>query len=70
MQLFMLAGLHHAPGNNSSKMREVMTIIFVADGAKVAEPKNSHQEADRQRWIKGLPVGSLVASELNPVLNG
>lgn len=62
--------LHHAPGNNSSKMREVMTIIFVADGAKVAEPKNSHQEADRQRWIKGLPVGSLVASELNPVLNG
>ena len=62
--------LHHAPGNNSSKMREVITIIFVADGAIVAEPKNSHQEADRQRWIKGLPVGSLVASELNPVLNG
>ena len=36
--------LHNAPGNNSSKTREVMTIIFVADGAKISEPQNAHQE--------------------------
>ncbi|MFN8358220.1 MAG: phytanoyl-CoA dioxygenase family protein [Spirosomataceae bacterium] len=60
--------LHSAPGNQSDTMREVMTIIFYADGAKVIEPKNHNQEADRQRWICGLEPGSLAASSLNPLL--
>ncbi len=60
--------LHSAPGNHSQTMREVMTIIFFADGAKVTEPKNSHQENDRNRWLAGLTPGSLAASKLNPVL--
>lgn len=60
--------LHSAPGNDSPTMREVMTIIFFADGAKVIEPKNHNQEADRQRWISGLAPGSLAASPLNPLL--
>lgn len=61
--------LHSAPGNHSREvMREVMTIIFVADGAKVIAPQNAHQEADRQRWIGGLPAGSEVSSDLNPVI--
>jgi ectoine hydroxylase-related dioxygenase (phytanoyl-CoA dioxygenase family) len=60
--------LHSAPGNYSDKTREVMTIIFVEDGATITEPKNKNQEADRQRWFKGLPVGSLAASEINPVV--
>lgn len=61
--------LHSAPGNNSAEtMREVMTIIFVADGARITEPQNKHQEADRQRWMCGLPPGNLLNSKLNPVI--
>jgi len=61
--------LHSAPGNKSTEtMREVMTVIFIADGAKVTEPKNKHQEADRQRWMCGLPAGSLLNSSLNPLI--
>jgi ectoine hydroxylase-related dioxygenase (phytanoyl-CoA dioxygenase family) len=60
--------LHSAPANHSDTMREVMTIIFVADGAKVTEPKNHNQEADRLRWFDGLAAGSLAASRLNPLI--
>ncbi len=60
--------LHSAPGNYSDRTREVMTIIFVEDGAKITEPKNKNQESDRLKWFKGLPVGSLAASEINPLV--
>lgn len=61
--------LHCAPGNDSKNVtREVMTVIYLADGARVTEPKNPHQEADRQRWLGGLAAGELVASKLNPLL--
>jgi ectoine hydroxylase-related dioxygenase (phytanoyl-CoA dioxygenase family) len=61
--------LHSAPGNSStSQTREVFTIIYFEDGAKVTEPKNEHQEADRNRWFKGLNPGSIAASDLNPVV--
>jgi ectoine hydroxylase-related dioxygenase (phytanoyl-CoA dioxygenase family) len=58
--------IHKAPGNYSDKMREVMTIIYVADGARVAEPKNQWQQNDLEKWLMGKPVGSLIDSELNP----
>ncbi|MEO6001320.1 MAG: phytanoyl-CoA dioxygenase family protein [Chitinophagaceae bacterium] len=58
--------IHNAPGNESTKMREVMTIIYIADGARITAPKNEYQEADHRTWIKSLPIGSLVASALNP----
>ncbi len=60
--------LHNAPGNHSAVTREVMTIIYFADGAAVTEPKNEHQEADRQRWLCGIAPGELAASKLNPLL--
>ena len=60
--------IHNAPGNASDTTREVMTVIYFADGAKVTEPKNDPQENDRQQWLAGLPAGSLAASELNPVI--
>jgi ectoine hydroxylase-related dioxygenase (phytanoyl-CoA dioxygenase family) len=61
--------LHSAPGNLSKDTtREVITIIYFADGAKVTAPKNEHQEADRQRWLGGLIPGSVAASELNPLV--
>jgi len=60
--------LHNAPGNSSTQTREVMTVIYVADGARVTEPKNRHQEADRTAWLGGFEPGELVESELNPVV--
>lgn len=60
--------LHSAPGNHSDKTREVMTVIYFADGATVTTPQNEHQEADRQRWLQGLQPGSLAASALNPLV--
>jgi ectoine hydroxylase-related dioxygenase (phytanoyl-CoA dioxygenase family) len=58
--------IHSAPGNKSGIMREVMTIIYMADGARVAEPKNTWQINDRERWLMNTPVGELAASEINP----
>ena len=58
--------IHNAPGNNSNLMREVMTIIYVADGARVSPPKHQWQKNDHQKWLMGKPVGELIDSELNP----
>lgn len=58
--------IHNAPGNNSDKMREVMTIIYLADGARVSEPKNEWQKNDLAKWMMSKPVGELIDSELNP----
>ncbi len=60
--------LHAAPGNSTQKMREVMTLIFMDADAKVIQPKNENQEADRQRWLCGLEPGSLANSILNPIV--
>lgn len=60
--------LHSAGPNRSNKMREVMTIIYFADGARILEPDNPNRAADIERWHPGLKPGDLAASELNPVL--
>ncbi|MEO6723108.1 MAG: phytanoyl-CoA dioxygenase family protein [Ferruginibacter sp.] len=60
--------LHSAPGNSSQTTREVITIIYYADGATVTEPQNEHQENDRQRWLKGITPGNTANSGLNPLL--
>lgn len=58
--------IHNAPGNNSDKMREVMTVIYLADGAKVSPPKNEWQKNDLAKWLMSRPAGELIDSELNP----
>jgi ectoine hydroxylase-related dioxygenase (phytanoyl-CoA dioxygenase family) len=60
--------IHNAPGNNSDTMREVMTIIYVADGARITPYKNEWQKADHHKWLMDKPVGGLIDSELNPRL--
>lgn len=60
--------IHNAPGNRSDTVREVMTIIYFADGAKVTEPTNKWQANDRETWLMDWPVGEEAASELNPRL--
>ncbi|MGN6640735.1 MAG: phytanoyl-CoA dioxygenase family protein [Mucilaginibacter sp.] len=58
--------IHNAPGNNSDKRREIMTIIYMADGARVSEPKHQWQKNDHAKWLMSKPVGELIDSELNP----
>jgi ectoine hydroxylase-related dioxygenase (phytanoyl-CoA dioxygenase family) len=60
--------IHNAPGNNSNKMREVMTIIYLADGARVTPYKNQWQKSDHLKWLGAKPIGELIDSELNPLL--
>jgi ectoine hydroxylase-related dioxygenase (phytanoyl-CoA dioxygenase family) len=60
--------IHNAPGNNSDKMREVMTVIYMADGAKVTPYKNEWQKNDHHKWLMGKPIGEVIDSELNPKL--
>jgi ectoine hydroxylase-related dioxygenase (phytanoyl-CoA dioxygenase family) len=60
--------IHSAPGNKSENMREVMTIIYLADNAKITKPKNKWQQNDLNTWLAGNPVGSSADSELNPLV--
>jgi len=60
--------LHSALANTSDTMREVMTIIYFADGAHVVEPDNPDRANDIQRWLSGLKPGDLAASQKNPLV--
>jgi ectoine hydroxylase-related dioxygenase (phytanoyl-CoA dioxygenase family) len=60
--------IHKAPGNNSEKMREVITIIYIADGVKVKQPENEWQANDHKTWLKSKQVGTIADSELNPLV--
>jgi ectoine hydroxylase-related dioxygenase (phytanoyl-CoA dioxygenase family) len=60
--------VHAARANLSTRRREVMTIIYFADGARVVEPDNEHRRADLQAFLPGLSAGDIAASPLNPLL--
>ena len=60
--------IHNAPGNISDQMRPVMTIIYVADGARITEPKHQWQMDDHRVWLMSKPVGDVIESELNPLV--
>ena len=59
--------LHRAPGNPTARMREVMTVIFMADGTRVAEPTTDPQRNDLARFLPGLRPGDVVAGPSNPL---
>lgn len=61
--------IHSAGPNRSDRMREAMTVIYFADGARVAAPENVHQQADLDAWLPERLPGELADSHLNPVLN-
>lgn len=60
--------LHSAPGNESDTMREVMTIIYFADGVKALQPDNPNRADDLAGWLPGIKPGELAASPLNPIV--
>ncbi|MDQ0897043.1 MULTISPECIES: phytanoyl-CoA dioxygenase family protein [unclassified Paenibacillus] len=60
--------LHSAPGNPTDTMRKVMTVIYYADGIRVAEPDSKARENDLKAWFPGIQPGDLAATALNPLV--
>jgi ectoine hydroxylase-related dioxygenase (phytanoyl-CoA dioxygenase family) len=60
--------LHSAPNNPTDKMREVMTIIYIADDSIIAEPDSNARKNDLKEWFPGLKPGDLAASPINPLV--
>lgn len=60
--------LHCAPPNHTPHTREVMTIIYYEDGARVAPVDNANRKADLDAWLPGCEPGGPAASAINPVL--
>jgi ectoine hydroxylase-related dioxygenase (phytanoyl-CoA dioxygenase family) len=60
--------LHSALANSSPELREVLTIIYYADGTHVLEPNHEHRRVDLKEFLPGLKGGDLAATALNPLL--
>lgn len=59
---------HGAGPNGTASHRLVFTVIYVADGARLAAPRTQGQRADRAMWIPDTDVGAPIASWLNPLV--
>ena len=60
--------LHSALPNLTASRREVMTVIYFADGTRVGEPDNPHRKVDLEVFLPGVGPAEPAASPLNPVL--
>jgi hypothetical protein len=60
--------LHRAPPNTTERMREVMTVIYFADGARVGALDHPNRRFDRDAWLPGCEPGAPAASRKNPLL--
>ena len=60
--------LHAAHANASGRRREVIAVIYYADGTRIMEPDNQHRKVDLEVFHPGQKPGELAASELNPLL--
>jgi len=60
--------MHRAGPNETDRMREVMTIIYYADGARIGPLDHPNRRFDRDVWLAGCEPGDLAAGPRNPVL--
>jgi ectoine hydroxylase-related dioxygenase (phytanoyl-CoA dioxygenase family) len=59
---------HAAHANTSGATREVLTVIYYADGTRIKEPENEFQRTDMRVFHPGLASGDVAASPLNPLV--
>lgn len=59
---------HSAHPNTSQSVREVITIIYYADGTRLMEPDNEFRKVDIEVFHPGQRPGERASSPLNPVL--
>jgi ectoine hydroxylase-related dioxygenase (phytanoyl-CoA dioxygenase family) len=60
--------LHSASGNKTQTLREVMTVIYYADGTKVGAADNKNRQGDLERWLPGCKPGGPADSKINPLV--
>jgi ectoine hydroxylase-related dioxygenase (phytanoyl-CoA dioxygenase family) len=59
---------HRAGNNTTDKARAVMTIIYMDENMRLAEPRNQNQINDWHGWCPGAEPGEIIASPKNPVI--
>ncbi|TLP79167.1 phytanoyl-CoA dioxygenase family protein [Maribacter sp. ACAM166] len=59
---------HRAGANTTTKMRKVMTVIYMDKDMKLKKPSNDGQQNDWDTWCPGAQIGKTINSPLNPVL--
>jgi hypothetical protein len=59
---------HRAGENRSARPREVMTVIYIDQGMRLAEPRNKNQKIDWEAWCPEVKVGEVIDAKLTPVL--
>jgi ectoine hydroxylase-related dioxygenase (phytanoyl-CoA dioxygenase family) len=60
--------LHGAAANPTPLLREVMTVIYFAEGTRVVDEPSQVQAHDLRAWLPGCVPGGIAASEINPLL--
>ncbi len=45
-----------------------MTIIYIDEEMRLAEPKNKNQVIDMQELCPGVPIGEIIDSHLTPII--
>ena len=59
---------HRAGPNSTTLSRSVMTVIYMDEDIRVAEPKNAAQENDKKGLLPDTKPGDAAATHLNPVI--
>lgn len=59
---------HRAGCNLSDKPRAVMTMIYIDDRMRLANPTNNNQQSDWNRWMPGVQLGEVIDTPNNPVI--
>ncbi len=59
---------HRAGPNRTERPRRAMTIIYMADGARLIPPARAEHHADRDAFLPGLAPGDPAATPMNPLL--
>ena len=59
---------HRAGPNKTEKAREVMTIIYMDQDMRLAEPKSSAQQRDWETWMPGAKIDEVICTPLNPII--
>ena len=60
--------LHSAPANPSGTLREVMTVIYFADGTRVGPADHPIRAMDLRTWLHPCQPGDPATGDLNPLL--
>ena len=59
---------HRAGPNTSGRVRGVMTVIYIEDGMRLAQPKTKFHQNDWDTWMPGAKVGEIIDTPKNPVV--